>query len=519
VLPHRNNMLPNQSLVRAFLTLTVINFKDPKSLIWKEENIIYGDWSAQNYRKSFVEISTTERMRNNGTIYAHIFFTKHGMSPNPQSPHYSNRIRLYKQHLLNKYAPRQKVIVKKNLLTGENETSTQIVNMFQESNNTEIISYWKGNLTISLVHDFTEYTPESIPPLLAPYFQFDQHGNYYPVIFVNEFWIMREHLSPINDTVKFLPLEMTYEPISLLKWSMLLQIETSFSMQRTLFGTEESEVEEFKRILLDNHPAILALTFVVSLLHSIFDFLAFKNDIQFWRKRKSLEGLSVRTLYINFICNAIIFLYLLDNETSWLVLVSAGVGLLIEAWKITRAVHIRIVWWKRIPYVKFQDKNSYASSTRQYDLTAMKYLSYAFYPLVVGYAIYSLIYEQHKSWYSWIISTLAGFVYTFGFIAMTPQLFINYKKKSVAHLPWRAFVYRALNTFIDDLFAFIIRMPTMHRLRCFRDDIVFLIYLYQRWIYPVDKNRIETFGEDDDVAVENSSTNTIDNTNTDKKND
>jgi len=410
-------------------------------------------------------------MRNNGTIYAHIFFTKHGMSPNPQSPHYSNRIRLYKQHLLNKYAPRQKVIVKKNLLTGENETSTQIVNMFQESNNTEIISYWKGNLTISLVHDFTEYTPESIPPLLAPYFQFDQHGNYYPVIFVNEFWIMREHLSPINDTVKFLPLEMTYEPISLLKWSMLLQIETSFSMQRTLFGTEESEVEEFKRILLDNHPAILALTFVVSLLHSIFDFLAFKNDIQFWRKRKSLEGLSVRTLYINFICNAIIFLYLLDNETSWLVLVSAGVGLLIEAWKITRAVHIRIVWWKRIPYVKFQDKNSYASSTRQYDLTAMKYLSYAFYPLVVGYAIYSLIYEQHKSWYSWIISTLAGFVYTFGFIAMTPQLFINYKKKSVAHLPWRAFVYRALNTFIDDLFAFIIRMPTMHRLRCFRDGM------------------------------------------------
>jgi hypothetical protein len=27
---------------------------------------------------------------------------------------------------------------------------------------------------------------------------------------------------------------------------MILQIETSFSMQRTLFGTEESEVEEFK---------------------------------------------------------------------------------------------------------------------------------------------------------------------------------------------------------------------------------------------------------------------------------
>ncbi|CAN0481602.1 unnamed protein product, partial [Discosporangium mesarthrocarpum] len=47
---------------------------------------------------------------------------------------------------------------------------------------------------------------------------------------------------------------------------------------------------------------------------------------------------------------------------------------------------------------------------------------------------------------------------------MTPQLYINYKMKSVAHLPWRFLCYRSLNTIIDDLFAFVIRMPTMHRL-------------------------------------------------------
>jgi uncharacterized membrane protein (DUF2068 family) len=40
-----------------------------------------------------------------------------------------------------------------------------------------------------------------------------------------------------------------------------------------------------------------------------------------------------------------------------------------------------------------------------------------------------------------------------------------------------------------DLFAFIIKMPTMHRLSVFRDDLVFFIYLYQRYIYRVDKNR------------------------------
>ena len=32
-------------------------------------------------------------------------------------------------------------------------------------------------------------------------------------------------------------------------------------------------------------------------------------------------------------------------------------------------------------------------------------------------------------------------------------------------------------------------MPTMHRISCFRDDIIFVVYLYQRWIYKVDKTR------------------------------
>ena len=45
--------------------------------------------------------------------------------------------------------------------------------------------------------------------------------------------------------------------------------------------------------------------------------------------------------------------------------------------------------------------------------------------------------------------------------------------------------YKALNTFIDDIFAFVIKMPTMYRIGCFRDDIVFFIFLYQRYIYRV----------------------------------
>ena len=89
---------------------------------------------------------------------------------------------------------------------------------------------------------------------------------------------------------------------------------------------------------------------------------------------------------------------------------------------------------------------------------------------------------------------------------MTPQLFINYRLKSVAHLPWKFFMYKALNTFIDDLFAFIIKMPTLHRMSCFRDDIVFVVFLYQRWVYRVDKSRMNEFGQKfDEAAAEGTS--------------
>ena len=37
-------------------------------------------------------------------------------------------------------------------------------------------------------------------------------------------------------------------------------------------------------------------------------------------------------------------------------------------------------------------------------------------------------------------------------------------------------------------------MPTKHRVMTLRDDIVFFIYLYQRYLYPVDKTRPNEFG-------------------------
>ena len=61
-------------------------------------------------------------------------------------------------------------------------------------------------------------------------------------------------------------------------------------------------------------------------------------------------------------------------------------------------------------------------------------------------------------------------------------------------MPWRQMSYKFCNTIIDDLFAFVIQMPTLHRIAVFRADVVFCGFLYQRWIYRVDKTRVTAFG-------------------------
>lgn len=44
-----------------------------------------------------------------------------------------------------------------------------------------------------------------------------------------------------------------------------------------MFGVSTSETDKMKSMFKDTNPILLIVTFLVSLLHSTFDFLAFKN--------------------------------------------------------------------------------------------------------------------------------------------------------------------------------------------------------------------------------------------------
>ncbi|XP_053612199.1 putative lipid scramblase CLPTM1 [Plodia interpunctella] len=502
------NMFSNGSVVDMYCYLTEkesFAIFDSSKLVWKHTNMVYGDWyGGPNGDGTFthsLNFKASESLRNNGSIYLHVFVVPAGKSPDPNDKqNYAAGRYTYGKKMLNKHK-KMRYLKTHNLLTGQTEKSAEEIQK-AETLKEEIVSHWHPNLTINLVTDQTNWMQGSVPPPLDEFIYFLPDGKEYkPAVFLNDYWNMMRDYVPINDTTTSLTLQLTYQPLSLFKWQLYTAqaMRDKLSMFSALGGEEQDEEQDtVKELLLDTSPYLLALTISVSVLHSIFELLAFKNDIQFWNNRQSLEGLSVRSVFFNVFQSTVVLLYVLDNETNVMVRISCFIGLMIEIWKINKVMDVKVNREERIfgiPKLTFTDKGSYVhSSTREYDTLAFRYLSWACFPLLIGYGIYSLLYQEHKGWYSFVLNMMYGYLLTFGFIMMTPQLFINYKLKSVAHLPWRMMTYKFLNTFIDDIFAFVIKMPTMYRLGCFRDDIVFFIFLYQRWIYKVDHKRVNEFG-------------------------
>ncbi|KAK9950330.1 hypothetical protein M0R45_005826 [Rubus argutus] len=103
----------------------------------------------------------------------------------------------------------------------------------------EWVSYWKPNITVNLVDDFTRYPHNAVPPNVSPYLNIEPStGNY-------------------------------FQPFS----------STNFE---SILGRKSLPPGDHNGCFL--------------YFHSVFDFLAFKNDIQFGTKISLWKGLSAKSV-------------------------------------------------------------------------------------------------------------------------------------------------------------------------------------------------------------------------------
>ena len=435
---------------------------------------------------------------SNKSLFAHFFLGRPG----------SKRVFAKRTAILTAYAVRRKasvMLLDSVAFMQSNATAASSADDVSSTGEAELtVPHWHPSLSLHVARTDMKFPASGIPEDIHRLMQW-YDNRYLPILYINPMVTRHKKLLPIDKNTTTMPLSVHYSPYMLGRVRLWSSFEQSFVLLRSI-GLAEKDFDELKELFTIDWR-YLSLTFFVSVVHMLFDVLAFKNDIAYWKGRKTMAGLSRNAVVLRCVSQCIVFAYLMDETTSWLVLIPSGFSCIIELWKVTKAFKVRRVRWRGFGHLPLECDDSMTAEeteTKTHDSVISTYILYSMVVFVIGCAGYSLLFWTYTSWWSWMIQNAAYAIYVLGFLMMLPQLYINYKLKSVAHLPWRVFTYKFFNTFIDDVFAFIITMPTAHRLAVFRDDLVFFIFLFQRWLYPVDKKRVNEFGvsyDDDGKAA------------------
>lgn len=426
------------------LVMPALDAMPPWTRVMDEKNF-FMEKSAKDAREISTSFSVPKSVQDNGTLWTHVYVGQSGAELDPASPLYDPQRAYRFSRPLTQYLSRKKVAKTRNLLQGNEQDETEA-----EEEQPTIASYYHPNVSLSFIPDTGRAKYSSLHPATKQFYELEptgkrdatgRNGWYYPVLYLNTFWQLRTHMIELNSTIPTTELPLHVSLGTLPNWQFGIMASMDEGMKETARkatrgestpgGGDGSEIEMIKNVLLDNNIYLLGTTVIVTVLHMIFELLAFKSDVSHWRKKKDNVGTSVRTILANVLMQSIIFLYLMDNNdnTSWMILFGQAMGIAIEAWKITKSVNVRVrepgpdsFFHGKLPYtVVFEDKHKLSETeekTEEYDRIAFKYMGVGAVPLLIAYAIYSLMYESHKSWYSFIITTLVGSVYAYGFLMM-----------------------------------------------------------------------------------------------------
>lgn len=263
------------------------------SLVLHETNFTMGNYS--DTREIDTTIKIPKEVQQNGTLWAHFYVGLTGHQLDPTAKDYRTDSAIHFLRPLNQYLPKKKAKKLKNLLASPDETQEEE----EEEDNTpnvQIVSYYHPNFTVSVIPDAGAQRYRQMHPAVRQHLQLEstgardstgQNGWYYPMVFLNTFWQLKSHMTELNSTVESMPLRITLNNLNNWKFSVLTSLDEGSKQNTrqaafggsTPGGGDGSEFEMIKEVLLDTNVWLLGTTGVVTVLHMVFETLAFKNDI------------------------------------------------------------------------------------------------------------------------------------------------------------------------------------------------------------------------------------------------
>ena len=265
-----------------------------KSLVLEEKAFKLGNWNDK--REVDTTFSVPREVQEGGTLWAHIYVARAGHALDPSATDYNIASAYHIFRPLNQILPKKKVVRTKKLLGGSSNATEELEEEVPADAGKKLASYYHPNFTMSFIPDSGTQSYVNMHPAIRQFTTLEtsgardasgQNGWYYPTLFINTFWQLRDHMTEFNSTVKEVPLRITLNNLNNWKFSLYASIDEGVkTTQRNIAeggpvpaSGDGSEFEEFKKILLDTSVWLLSTTAAVTVLHMLFEALAFKSDI------------------------------------------------------------------------------------------------------------------------------------------------------------------------------------------------------------------------------------------------
>ena len=290
-----NSTIDLSIYVSPSIAMPGFKYVSPETLVVEEKGFGIGDWKEN--RDIDTSFAVPREVQRNGTLWAHFYVALQGYPLDPIAKNYDGAKAYHFSRPLNHVLPKKKVKKTKNLLAGSEQEET----VEEVHTGPVFASYYHPNFTLSVIPDSGTLGYTTVHPSIRQYLVLEstgardasgQHGWYYPILYPNTFWQLREHMTELNETVTRLPLRIKLNNLANWKFNLYATIDDSVKQtaRNAATGTgpmpaagDGSEFEEFKRVLVDTNIYLLCTTAFVSVLHMVFEGLAFKSDIvSFW---------------------------------------------------------------------------------------------------------------------------------------------------------------------------------------------------------------------------------------------
>ncbi|RKP22915.1 cleft lip and palate transmembrane 1, partial [Syncephalis pseudoplumigaleata] len=179
------------------------------------------------------------------------------------------------------------------------------------------IAHWVPQIEMHLLTDRTEYPRNAVPAdIHAHMLWLKRNGTfaYLPVIAPNPLLLGPDDLVPLVDVDGALT---TATAIEALQLRVVLTSLGWFRISRLLWTTlqsfgdatnpsagfrlSSSEIDQFRQMIVRTDPWLLLATIVASVLHLLFEWLAFKEDVAHWSKLKNTAGVSKMAVLLEMI--------------------------------------------------------------------------------------------------------------------------------------------------------------------------------------------------------------------------